>query len=252
MEILLILIVVCIVGIFGRRFYMLGERLSSTRIKPITEQESREMEKESHFKKMKRFIHKGAHKFAPKTLEAKILYSRAMKYYEKGDMEEAEKKLIQVTALDENYNDAFHKLGLIYLKQNQFGRAEAVFKQLVYNVENDPVYYSNLGRALYEQKKYDEALEAYLKALELDSTRPGRFISTAEVYRQLNNKEKAFEMYKKAIEMDAGNIDYLLTFANFLIEDNKIEQAKETLQQVLEKEPENEMALEMMKEIEKK
>jgi tetratricopeptide (TPR) repeat protein len=245
MEIILILLAAGVVGIFMRRWYLVDAHTKSLRIKPINEKESRLL-------KVSRSILRGAQKFAPRTLEAKILYSKAVKYYEKGDMEEAEKKLIQVTALDERFPDALHKLGLIYLKQNQFGKAEAIFKQLIYNGENDAVYYSNLGRALYEQKKYEEALEAYLKAIELDALRPGRFISTAEVYRQLDNKEKAEEMYKKAIEMDPENLDYLLIFANFLIEDNKIEHAKEQLQAVLEKEPENEAAVEMMKEIEKK
>lgn len=250
--ILLILVLAGLAGIFFRRLYISQYELKSTRVQPVRESDKSAFEKESRLKRVSKMFQRGAHKIAPRVLEAKMMYSRALKYYEKGDMEEAEKKLIQVTSLDENFHDAFHKLGLIYLKQNQFGRAEAVFKQLTYNVENDPVYLSNLGRALYEQKKYDEALEAYLKALEIDATRPGRFVSTAEVYKQLDNKEKAAEMYKKAIEMDPRNIDYLLAFANFLIEDDKLEHAKEQIQAVLEKEPENETAKEMMKEIEKK
>jgi len=249
MELILILLAAGVVGIFLRNFYIVNAHFKEGHIKTVHEKIIRTSEKESHFKKVSKFIHKGAHNLAPKVLEAKILYYKAMKYYEKGDMEEAEKKLIQVTSINENFKDALHKLGLIYLKQNQFGKAEAVFKQFIYNVENDPVYYSKLGRALYEGKKYEEALEAYLKAIEMDATRPGRFISTAEVYRHLDNKEKAFEMYKKALELDPENIDYLLAFSQFLIEDNKMEQAKEQLQKVLEKEPENEMALEMMKEI---
>ncbi|MBN1494698.1 tetratricopeptide repeat protein [Candidatus Peregrinibacteria bacterium] len=244
MEIILILIAAAVIGIFIRRLYLVEEHTKSLRIKPITEKESR-------LSKVSRMIYKGAGKLAPRTLEAKIIYSRAVKHYEKGDMEEAEKKLIQVTALDENFTDALHKLGMIYLKQDQFGKAEAIFKQLIYGGENDAVFFSNLGRALYEQKKYEEALEAYLKAIDLDATRPGRFVSAAEVYRRLDNKEKAAEMYKKAIELDERNIDYLLVFAQFLIDDGKIEQAKENIAKVTEFDPENETANEMMKEIEK-
>jgi len=233
------------VGIFVRRLYLVEGHIKSLYIKPLNEKESR-------LRKVSRLIQRGAQKISPRTLEARILYSRAVKYYEKGDMEVAEQKLIQVTALDERFSDALHKLGLIYLKQNQFGKAEAIFKQLIYNGENDAVYYSNLGRALYEQKKYGEALEAYLKAIELDAMRPGRFISTAEVYRQLNSKEKAGEMYKKAIEMDPSNIDYLLAYTDFLIEDDKDEHAKEYLQKIFAIDPENEIAKEMTKELEKK
>ena len=113
--IVVILILAALVGIFARRFYLVAAGFKAAHVKPLIETEKASYEKESRLRKVSKMLQRGAHKIAPKILEAKMLYSRAMKYYEKGDMEEAEKKLIQVTSLDEDFHDAFHKLGLIYL-----------------------------------------------------------------------------------------------------------------------------------------
>lgn len=257
MEILLILIVTILVGIFVRQYYIAekGVYLERALIRKFSGGSShihhlhkKDVEKNESIPERKAPSH--APKSVPKTIEAKMLYSKAMIFYERGELDEAEKKLIQVTALDQNFVDASHRLGLIYLKQAQFSKAEALFRQLVDQMEHDAVYHSNLGRALYEQEKLEEALEFYLKSLEIDDSRPGRFVSTAEVYRQLNNKEKAQEMYEAALKLDPTNIDYLLTYAQFLIEENNFQKAQFYLDKVLKIQPDNAVALEMKKECE--
>ncbi|MFC1655732.1 tetratricopeptide repeat protein [Patescibacteria group bacterium] len=233
MEIVLLVIVLILTGIFARRYYLSFSRHGSKREKPAHKQE-----------KIAPRIQQ-----APRTTEAKVLFSQAMTYLERGELGEAETRLVEVTTIEKDFNDAGHKLGLIYLKKGEFGKAEEIFKQLVLKVEDDAIYHSNLGRALYEQEKFQEALGSYLKSIELDDSRPGRFVSTAEVYRLLGEKEKAQEMYKKALNLDPSNIEYLLTFAHFLIEDERYAKARFYLEKVLKLQPDNKMALEMMKEI---
>jgi type IV pilus assembly protein PilF len=257
MEILLALIIVSLVGIFIRRYYIsekgiyLEKALARKffgRASHIHRTHKKDEKSEEIQPERKAPSH--APKSVPKTMEAKMLYSRAMIFYERGDLDQAEKKLIEVTSLDQNFSDAIHRLGLIYLKQSQFSKAEALFRQLVSQIEHDAIYHSNLGRALYEQEKFEDALGSYLKAIEIDNSRPGRFVSTAEVYRQIGNKEKAREMYDAALKLDPTNIDYLLTYAHFLIEEKDLEKATPYLDKVLKIQPDNPVALEMKSECE--
>lgn len=261
MEITLLLIAAVLGGIYMRRYYItekgiyleqtlfpkLGKKLRKRSFHlfkghgTITDHATEEQQHEP--------VNKPLPLVTPQTTEAKVLYSKAMRYYERGEIEEAEKRLIQVTALDEHFLDAPARLGIIYLKQGQYGKAEVIFKHLIHQDDTDPSFYSNLGRVLYEQKKFDEALQAYLKALDIDSTRAGRFLSTAEVYRRLNNNQKALDMYKKAVELDGTNIDYLLTFADFLIEERQLNQARLYIEKVLHLRPHNELAMKMMQEV---
>lgn len=257
MEILLVLIVIAIAFIFVRRYYINEKgiyiekaiaRKFSGNSGPIHRPHKKD-DKEPARPERKAPSH--APKSVPKTMEAKMLYSKAMIFYERGELDEAEKKLIQVTSLDHNFTDAIHRLGLIYLKQAQFSKAEALFRQLINQIEHDAVYHSNLGRALYEQEKFEEALGSYLKSIEIDNSRPGRFVSTAEVYRQLGKKEKAQEMYEAALKLDPTNIDYLLTYAHFLLEEKNFTKALFYLDKVLKIQPDNAVALEMKKECDK-
>lgn len=258
MEILLVLIVVVLVGIYIRRYYIsekgiylekaLARKFSSSASRIyIPHKGNKKHDSGEEAERPERKAPSHAPKSVPKSIEAKMLYSKAMIFYERGELDEAEKKLIQVTSLDNNFTDAIHRLGLIYLKQAQFSKAEALFKQLISQIEHDAVYHSNLGRALYEQEKFEEALESYLKSIEIDSSRPGRFVSTAEVYRQLGNKEKARKMYEAALNLDPSNIDYLLTYAHFLIEEKDSVKAQFYLDKVLKIQPDNAVALEMKK-----
>jgi Tfp pilus assembly protein PilF len=254
MGIYLIIIAIVLVGIFVRRYLITVKGIyfeygilpsSSRKTKMKNDPIIQKNPISSHEAPTK----KTAPKVVPKSMEAKMMYSQAMTYFDRGQLEEAEKKLIQVASLDSDFCEADHRLGLIYLKQEQYGKAEAIFNKLISQNGDDAVFYSNLGRALYGQSKMEEALAAYLKAVELDPSRAGRFVSAAEIYRQLENEEKAQKMYKKALELDPSNIDYLLTFAHFLIEDKKFSQAKFYLEKVLKLQPDNSIALEMMKEV---
>lgn len=182
--------------------------------------------------------------------QIKIHYTHAMASYENGDLSESREHFEKVYKMDKNFKDAAKKLGLVYLKNELFDKAENIFKDLIEANEEDAVAHSNLGRALYEQKKFKQSLEAYLKAIILDSSRAGRFISTAEVYRAMKDDLKAEKMYKKAIDLEPENVNYLLAFADFEQEIGKKSQAKYYLRLALKHDPDNHIAKEMMKELE--
>lgn len=212
-------------------------------------------EKNKAVKSMLKFFHRDRKKkekavHGNKDTQIKIYYTRAMASFENGELNESKEHFEKVYKIDKNYKDASKKLGLIYLKSELFDQAEKIFRELIEENEEDAVAHSNLGRALYEQKNLKESLEAYLKAIILDSSRAGRFMSTAEVYRALKDNLKAEEMYKKAISLDPQNVNFLLTFADFQHELGKNSQAKYYLRLALKEAPENRIALEMEKEIE--
>lgn len=252
MEIILPGIVLVLAGIYLNRYYKLSKKSFITGVidNPHKPASADEKEEKTVERNKPRFIRKkDLPKFANQSIEAKMLYNKAMIFYKRGDLATAEKQLIQVTSLDENFLDANNKLGVIYLKQGQFGKAEAIFKQLISKAKN-AIYLSNLGRAQYEQNKFEEALKSYLESIEIDNSRPGRYMSAGQICCKLEDKEKAIEMYKKALELDESNIEYLLTLADFLLDDKRFAQAQFYLEKILKLQPDNDMALEMMKRIE--
>lgn len=183
---------------------------------------------------------------AKKAAKGGMMLKKAEAVLAKGDLKHGEQLLIQSLSLDPSNVEAYHRLGLLYLHQGQFGKAEMMYQKLIMSAQNDPVYLSNLAVALYQQKKLEGAKANYKKAIELDASRPGRFFSLAQVLNELGELEEALGHFKKAIEMDPQNMDYLLTLVQVYTDSGMIDQARSLLAEILAAYPDNEMAKEML------
>lgn len=191
----------------------------------------------------------------PSTIDAKLrvkgysFFKKAELELKRGNLAEAEKLFIKAIAMDASHVMAHAKLGAIYLNQEQFGKAELIYRKLVLAVTDDPVYFSNLGLSLFHQEKYLEAKEFYQKAIELDDSRAGRFYSLARVNYLLEDADDAFMNIEKALSIDPDNIDYGLTLANWQMDKHMNKEAREVLDSILQHWPDNTDAQEMLKSL---
>lgn len=174
------------------------------------------------------------------------LVRRADVQLQKGDVTEAEKSLIQAIAVDPSSVEAYKRLGLIYLRQGYFGKAEGIYRKLAMTIVDDATLFSNLGLALYSQQKLPEARDFYCKAIEHGDARAGRFFSLGKVMHELNESEEALQNYQKALELDPVNLDYMLGVASFYVERGMQAEARQLLSEILAEYPENESAQEML------
>lgn len=69
------------------------------------------------------------------------------------------------------------------------------------NIINWEIYYW-LGCILFEQGRYDEAIEAFNKSIEVDNKKVISYIKLGELYQIINNFDEAIKNYKIAIEKD--------------------------------------------------
>ncbi len=212
---------------------------------------AKKLEKEDHEVTVKEMIPD------PTSIEPKLVikgesfYKRAEQALRKGDLKEAEKLLIQSISMNPSHVEAHARLGSIYLKLEQHGKAELFFRKLVVARPDEAVYHSNLGLALFNQERLQESREFYEKAVELDDKRAGRFFSLARVNYALGEYEKAFEFIHRALELDSANIDYGLTLASWYLEKDLVQEAKTILEAIVCNWPENQNAIEMLAELEK-
>ncbi len=178
---------------------------------------------------------------------AAILLKKAMITLEKDDVKTAQKYLIQAIAVDPTLVLGYHQLGLIYLQQHHYGKAETIYRKLTLSVPEEALYMSNLGVALYHQKKLEEAKQYYKKAVALDSSKGGRFFSVGQICRELNQPQEAIEFLQKAVELEPQHIDYLLSLADVLTETGKTADAEQVFQKILALDPENPVALRVLR-----
>lgn len=248
--ILLLLCVLALALLFFRRWYLLEKgHLFGRMVLRRGHNIPKPMTKEDHEVTTKEMIPDQS-KVNPKlVVKGDNLYKKAELELKKGNVKDAEKHYIKAIAMNPAHIEAHAKLGAIYLNQEQYSKAELIYRKLVLAVSDDPVYFSNLGLSLFQQEKYLEAKDFYEKAIELDSSRPGRFYSLARINHLLDDLDSAFLNIQKALELDPDNLDYGLTLANWYVEKGMYADAKVILERIEKHWPENREAKELMREM---
>ncbi len=214
-----------LIGVFSRRIILLKRK------RAVVEEDVEETPVEEAAKKPK--------KIAASVLEeVEGLCAKGENFLKIGNDEEAIKCFVQALALDEFHHETQHKLAVLYLQKQMYSAAAALFRQLA-EATADPVHYSHLGLALYQQSSYEESLEAYQKAVDLDGSRPKRFVSLAQVYRALGKLNHAAIALGKAMELDQENLDIIFLLAEIQVELGETDEARLLLAKLLSLEPEH-------------
>jgi rhomboid protease GluP len=116
----------------------------------------------------------------------------ARAYITKHDYENAAAEMQRVIALNSRSEDAYYRLGLIYLQQNLASKAQDVFAQLLKINPNSADGHAGLADALSNQHRNVEALEEYKRVAALDSSYQG-------VYYNMGVTEARLKLYDDAI-----------------------------------------------------
>lgn len=180
--------------------------------------------------------------------KVEALCKRGESMIQAGKDEEAIKCFVQALTIDSVHLETQQKLALLYLQKQLYSAAAALFHQLA-QLTNDPVHYSHLGLALYQQSDFENAKVAYQTAVDLDPLRPQRFISLSQVYKALGQISNAIIAVNKAIEIDQQNVDFLYLLSDLQTEAGNYIAAKETAEKLLRIDAGSKQAKNILKEI---
>jgi tetratricopeptide (TPR) repeat protein len=183
-----------------------------------------------------------------KAKSARAAFMKADTLFSRGGLDEAEPLFLAVIEADDGHLDAHHKLGMLYMKKEDFPQAELYFSKLV-NLKKDPIYFSNLGAALYQQQRLVEAAEAYENAIALDNRRAARLQSLAQVYFELGDDDKALKNFELAARKKPKDTALKMLIAEYYERLERHDEAVVMLEKILEKEPYNKEAKKMLKKL---
>ncbi|WMX13684.1 tetratricopeptide repeat protein [Aureispira sp. CCB-E] len=140
-----------------------------------------------------------------------IYYRRAYCYYGLKEYDKAlqdAKKALSINSKNDNYRkvkgQSFWLMASIFSEQ---GAHEKAVEYLTYTskILNESLIWNNIGYSQLKIEKYEDALEAFNKALELNIENPYSFSNRSFVYLKLGQLDKAQEDLKKALEFDPYN-----------------------------------------------
>jgi tetratricopeptide (TPR) repeat protein len=106
--------------------------------------------------------------------------------------------------------------------------------------------YKTLGYLYSQMNAVENAIGAYLKALELDKKDANLYYNLATLYERTGNKEKSDQFLIQAVNLRPEDLENRLEVAEALLQKGNLEDAERLLKQVLDKEPKSTKALLLM------
>jgi tetratricopeptide (TPR) repeat protein len=159
-------------------------------------------------------------------IDAKVLLDQSKSKGIKGfDFDQLEQRLNEaIKALSIN-PDAYFNMGNALVEKNKLEEAiEAYIKAI--SIKPDYVdAYNNMGNALVKKNKLEEAIEAYTKAISIKPDYVDAYNNMGNALLEQNKLEEAIETYTKAISIKPDHVDAHNNMGNALLEQNKLEEA---------------------------
>ncbi|MCK5410423.1 MAG: tetratricopeptide repeat protein, partial [Candidatus Heimdallarchaeota archaeon] len=133
-----------------------------------------------------------------------------------------------------------HNLGMLYGKLGQSDEAIKQFEKIIDREPKNALAYARVGDLLfYEKKKFNEAIDYYLKVLELDPNRISSGINLAAIYSKQENYSEATSILHKCLKDNPDESDLWLNYAILMVKQKKFHEAIEAYTKAIDVSPED-------------
>ena len=119
----------------------------------------------------------------------------------------------------------------------QYAEAETIWRQVLRSDRLNAAAYSNLGLALYEQKKLEEAIRAYREAINLDPKSANAYYDLGLALYEQKKLEEAIRAYREAINLNPKSANAYNGLGNALYEQKKLEEAIRAYREAINLDP---------------
>jgi len=142
----------------------------------------------------------------------------------------------QALALRENFPQAHNSLGTVYHAMKMYPEALAEFNIALSDILYPTPQYThfNIGQVYLDQGMYEQALDAFKKAVEIAPGYSLAFNSIGRTYLAMNNLEEAVKVFKKAVEYSPNYAIAFFNLAETYLQMGQLEKARENYKKVIE------------------
>jgi Tfp pilus assembly protein PilF len=133
-------------------------------------------------------------------------YQSGLRHMQAGRHAEAQMSCWQVLEADPGHADAMHLMAALCVRESQ---PDLAIEWICRAIRQDtkPLYISNLGSILQSQHRFDEALHAFDKAIQLDPSDVQTWKKLAGVLVDLKRPADASLCYQRALTFDPRDCD---------------------------------------------
>lgn len=170
--------------------------------------------------------------------EEDVLLKEGQELLNKGELAEAEKKFLSAIKNDPTSGQAYHFLGMIYLRQKLYKGAIASLEKAVKLDPLNDTAFNNLGLSYFNIENYEQSIASFEKSISLNDKIAHRYLNLALAYQKLKNWDKAAIALESAVKIHTNPENLTLLSRNYLsMGDNKL--ALKAIERLLEVDPNN-------------
>ncbi len=165
-------------------------------------------------------------------------------YFLKKSYKEAEKHYLKALKLDKGNPEYQNNLAAMYLETERWDEAIALFEKAADNLlfPRPELAWTGFGYAWFKKGDSMKAIDAFIKAIEINANYPQAYVRRGEVLHALGQPAKAVTDYRKALSLYP---DYLLAHYNLAVSSMDMKQrdtAVKHFRRVIELAPESDFA----------
>jgi len=173
---------------------------------------------------------------------AELYMSLSLSYFKLGDFERGEEYLQKSNDIRAKLKDKrgiflnYGRLSSLFILKGDFKKVIDICNEALKVEPNFVVFYTR-GYAYAELNKYEQAIEDFSKAIELNPALAVAYYDRGNAYADLNKYERAIKDYEKAIELNPDFAEAYNNRGNAYMELNKYEQAIKDYDKAIELNP---------------
>ncbi|WP_447746732.1 type IV pilus biogenesis/stability protein PilW [Pseudomonas nicosulfuronedens] len=166
-------------------------------------------------------------------------------YLQMGNTEQAKLPLRQALEIDPSSADAHAALAVVYQVEKEPKLTESEFRKALSSRSGDARILNNYAGFLFEQKRYQEAYDTYMKATEdgLYSERSRVFENLGLVSLKLNNRAQAEEFFEKSVRLNRNSTGALIELADLSYQDREFVPSRGYYEEYLKRGPQTARSL---------
>jgi tetratricopeptide (TPR) repeat protein len=138
--------------------------------------------------------------------QANQLFNQGLQLHSQGQLEQAMLAYEQALKLAPKHFQALHHVGIGAFQMGDPALAEHFIRSALEVNPNVAEAHSNLGNALKEQQRFEEAVDSYDAALALRAEDPDTYYNRGIALQALRRQEDALASYDRALALNASDI----------------------------------------------
>ena len=160
--------------------------------------------------------------------QLEVLVDLGTGYIRNREYGRAKENLSKALKIDPNSVTALNAFGLVYQLEGEGDLAETYFKRAVASSPKDAMVRNNYGAFLYERERYEEAVEHLKVAVDdrLYNRRPQAFLNLGVSHLKLNQKEEAEQALLRSVQLNSRQPRALLELADIKFQQRNYVEAR--------------------------